>query len=237
MKPLSLQPTNGLSVTAMLFLVLFLASPICQLFGQQTIPADIFNGPDSTTLEIHVGDANHIAKDVIGVQLVFHGDFSEVLPTEYAVDLDVGWFCNGNSGSGHSWELNSDSTAATLTVWDLDSALCTGYGMFLELYRALGSGHYELDDIMKTGPPLEATLLTRTTVFPNPANSSDVIKVVGVGAGQVAEVMDQMGNVVIQLEGRDGALVLPNLPAGLYVLKVRSSQTGAVASWKKFVVN
>lgn len=224
----------------MLFLFLVLSSPANLVFAQEFTPVSLENGPDSTTLYVLVGDSANIPKDVIGVELVITADFSEMPPQEISLDLDPGWFCPGNMGAGHTWTVSADSSSATLTIWDLDSAVCTGHGMFLELHRTSGIGQMDIANIGKVAAPIEATLLHRNSsqmlVYPNPAPPGTSINILGAEPDHVIDVFDLQGKLLQQFEGNGNQVVLQSLGPGMYILRMRSRKTGLVTDRKSVVV-
>lgn len=232
MKTKNLQPCLWLPRTFCILFASFFLTTHCGLLAQSDPPFELRNGSDSTTKELWIGTSAQPVNDVYGIEILFDGDFSEILTSEISLDLDTGWFCPGNAGSSYSWELNGDSSEATLRIWDPDSTLCSGYGIFLEMHRATGLGNIVIVDVNKRldKHPLNFLRLegAMLQVYPNPIAPGAVWQVTGPQNGQVLELYGGDGRLLKRITCSGSPVQIRPPASGQFMLLWRSAKTGAL---------
>lgn len=236
-----MRPYQWLHATTVFFMSMFLACGGNTVNAQGSIPASLEYGADSTTLVFKYGTTSEPAKNIYGLEILFEADFSNLPVSEISIDLDCGWFCPGNAGSDYSWSVNSAESEAILTIWDLDSAVCTGDGVFMELHRSSGFGNLLLGDILKTGPPIKVKTLQKNAskllIYPNPAPAGTFRTVMGTAPGTRLELYDGQGRLLqhMSCEGEQAEISIAH--RGTYLLLLRETQSRTVLGRKTILVH
>lgn len=197
----------------------------------QPLTASLEDGSTYEYKEFHVATHSNPGVEINGIAARFTGNFSAYPPDSMTIAFPNCWFSPAAGNVGIAWEFASDSSYVDLEVWDTSSATYSGYGMFLEFYRSGGIGSLELDDLLKmqeSGLTIESVRVLHSPppvkLYPNPANTSQTIRLSGLSADSQISIAGMDGRVVANLQATSSSVQLPTLKPGAYIVTSRSGE-------------